>query len=157
MKKLSELINSYAQVGTVTWIGIRPERRARLVSLESVLVSATGLEGDHNNSGGKRSITLIQKEHLPVIASYMGKDEVRPEQIRRNIVVSGINLLSLKNRMLRIGDAEIEVTGICAPCSRMEETLGEGGYAAVRGHGGLTGKLLTPGQIKLGDIIQPID
>jgi hypothetical protein len=36
----------------------------------------------------------------------------------------GINLLALKDKRIRIGDVEMEVTGLCHPCSRMEELLG---------------------------------
>lgn len=56
----------------------------------------------------------------------------------------------------RIGGAILRGTGICAPCSRMEETLGPGGYNAVRGHGGITAEVVQPGTISIGDAVQPI-
>ena len=105
--------------------------------------------------GGRRQVTLIQAEHLPVIAALAGLDAVTPEQLRRNIVVSGLPLLALKERRFRIGEVLLEGTGECHPCSRMEEALGPGGYNAVRGHGGLTARVIGGGTIRLGDLLLP--
>ena len=74
--------------------------------------------------------------------------------LRRNIVVSGINLLALKHQQFQVGEVLLETTGICAPCSRMEENLGAGGYNSMRGHGGITAKIIQGGQIKIGDIVK---
>ncbi|WOF72967.1 MOSC domain-containing protein [Parvibaculaceae bacterium PLY_AMNH_Bact1] len=153
---LSELVNGYARSGAVMWIGVRPERRAPLLALTSVVVTETGIEGDHRVKAGKRAVSLIQWEHLPVIAALANKEAVAPEELRRNFVVSGINLLGLRNRTFRIGEAILRGTGICAPCSRMEENLGLGGYAAVRGHGGITADIVSPGRVSLADQVEPV-
>ena len=109
---------------------------------------------------GKRQVTLIQAEHLPVIAALAGLGAVRPEQLRRNIVVSGLPLLALKDRRFRIVNASgdsvlLEGTGECHPCSRMEEAFGPGGYNAVRGHGGITARVLEGGLIEVGGLLVP--
>jgi MOSC domain-containing protein YiiM len=96
---------------------------------------------------------LIQAEHLAALASLLHRDAIGPELLRRNIVISGINLLALKNKHFYLGTAELEMTGLCHPCSRMEEILGAGGYNAVRGHGGITARVVLPGQIKTGDVL----
>lgn len=104
---------------------------------------------------GKRQVTLIQAEHLPVIAALAGLEEVRPEMLRRNLVVSGIPLLALKSRRFWVGGVLLEGTGECHPCSRMEDNLGAGGYNAVRGHGGLTARVITGGLLRVGDAVRP--
>ena len=104
---------------------------------------------------GKRQVTLIQAEHLPVIAALAGLETVAPEHLRRNVVVSGLALLALKDRRFRIGDVLLEGTGECHPCSRMEEAFGPGGYNAVRGHGGITARVLEGGLIEVGGLLVP--
>lgn len=156
METIAALTSRNAKAGMVQWIGIRPERRKQLIALDEVKVTSHGLEGDHYASGGKRAVTLIQYEHLSVIASFLDLESISPMDLRRNILVSGINLLGLRNRQIKIGEAILEGTGLCAPCSRMEETFGEGGYSAVRGHGGITAKIIEPGRIQIGDQIKAL-
>ncbi|NJO01435.1 MAG: MOSC domain-containing protein [Bacteroidia bacterium] len=139
---MDRLLHTLPQIGQVTWIGVRPARHIPLVSLPEVTVSLEdGLAGDHYQSGHerKRQVTLIQAEHLTAIASLTDQETIDPGLLRRNIVVKGINLLALKDRKFRVGQVLLEMTGLCHPCSRMEENLGSGGYNAVRGHGGITG------------------
>jgi len=146
-------MNNLPQIGRVDWIGLRPGRCEPMSIVDRVSADpAMGLLGDrYSGRTGTRHATLIQAEHLPVIASCSGRDVVPPELLRRNIVVSGINLLALKGKEFRIGEVEFEMTGLCQPCSRMEELLGPGGYNAVRGHGGVTARVLTTGAIAIGD------
>ena len=156
VKTIAELTQQNAQTGSVQWIGIRPARRAPLIAIDRTLLTINGVVGDHYQSGGKRSVTLIQYEHLAVIASFIGRDTVNPKDLRRNLVVSGVNLLGLRNRKFKIGQATLEGTGLCAPCSRMEEILGPGGYSAVRGHGGITAKILEAGPVSISDEVLPV-
>jgi len=116
-------------------------------------VAGQGLEGDHYRARGRgtRQVTLIQAEHLAVIGALLGRVAPAPEVLRRNLVVSGINLLALKGRRFQIGEAVLEGTGFAHPCSRMEEVLGAGGYNAMRGHGGLTARIVRSGRLALGD------
>lgn len=111
-----------------------------------------GIVGDrYNGKNGKRHITLLQAEHLAVISSCMGTQSIMPDQLRRNIVVKNINLLALKGKVIYVGEVQLQVTGLCHPCSRMEEVLGPGGYNAVRGHGGITARILDAGVIHVND------
>ena len=156
---LKNLLRIIPQKGKVEWIGVRTKKIEDLSVVESIKIKkGTGLVGDHFKASlsGKRQVTLIQKEHLKVISSILGGKKIDPKLIRRNIVVSGINLLSLKHQQFRIGSVILETTGICAPCKRMEENLGPGGYNAMRGHGGITATVIEEGEIKLGDTIELI-
>ena len=153
MPNMKELLKVMPQKGKVDLISIRPERKQLPQKLTTIEVSIeNGLAGDHyKGKNRKRQVTLIQKEHLDAVASILGK-AVDPLLTRRNIVVSGINLLALKDQQFRIGeDVILEMTGLCHPCSQMETNFGEGGYNAMRGHGGITTKVIQGGEIKEGD------
>lgn len=153
MSIVAKLTSNYAQAGRVEWIGLRAERKQPLTVVKNAQITATGLVGDHRATPGKRAVSLIQAEHLPVIAALAGLEEVPPETLRRNIVVSGINLTALKHRNFEIGSVVLRITGPCAPCSRMEKLLGHGGYNAMRGHGGMTAEVIQFGNITVGDQI----
>jgi len=155
MMSLKDLIENLPQKGSVEWIGIRPARKAPLESVRRVeLIADHGFAGDHYSKvGGKRQVTLIQAEHLDAVASMLGFDEVKPDSVRRNIVVRGINLLALKGKTFRVGGAILVFTDHCHPCSRMETILGSGGYNAMRGHGGITARVLDGGLIRIGDAV----
>lgn len=155
--ELHELLASVPRTGKVEWIGVRSARREPMIVVDVVEArEGRGLTGDHFRGGasGKRQVTLIQAEHLPVIAQLLGRDRVDPALLRRNIVVSGINLLALTGAQFEIGGAVLEGTGGCHPCSRMEETFGAGGYNAVRGHGGITARIVSGGVIRVGDPVK---
>ncbi|UWQ34755.1 MOSC domain-containing protein [Leisingera sp. M527] len=148
----AEMLKRHAGQGRVAWIGLRPTRREENLTVETADVTAAGLCGDHANEG-KRAVTLIQAEHLPVIAALAGLDNLQPELLRRNFVISGINLAALRKAKLQVGSAVLQVTGPCPPCSRMEEVLGHGGYNAMRGHGGWYAEVVEPGRVALGDSV----
>lgn len=156
MPTIDELTSVFPRTGRLDWIGIRPERRSPLISVPMAHLLAGGLEGDHRNKAGARAVTLIQGEHLPAIAALAGLSEIDPAMLRRNLVVSGINLLALRHRKFRIGGTVVKGIETCPPCSRMEEALGTGGYNAMRGHGGLCAAVIEPGTISLGDSISAI-
>ena len=143
------------RTGRVDWIGVRPKRDVPMRELDAVDIDSCGLQGDRYEGGsGKRAVTLIQAEHLPAIAALSGHAEVAPAVLRRNLVVSGISLVALKGRRFRIGDVVLEGTGPCDPCSRMETALGPGGYNAMRGHGGLTARVISGGHVRVGDSVE---
>ena len=154
---LIDLQSNYSKPGRVENLFVRPARVEAVRVLDTVTaLTDVGLEGDHyQNHGGSRQVTLIQAEHLEVLASLLGLNKIAPELTRRNIVVRDINLLSLKGKRFQVGQALLEYSGECHPCSRMENNFGPGAYNAMRGHGGITAKVVTGGIIKLGDFVTP--
>ncbi len=153
--ELGQLFARFPRAGRVDWIGLRPARDVPMQEvLEAEAMEGLGLADDRYASGsGKRGVTLIQAEHLPVIAALAGHAELTPALLRRNLVVSGIPLIALKGRRFRIGSVLLEGTDPCDPCSRMEQALGPGGYNAMRGMGGLCARILEGGSLRVGDAV----
>ncbi len=152
--EMKAMLETMPQTGRVCWIGLRPHKGAPLDVVQEVAADVEqGLIGDRFNGrpGAARQVTLIQQEHLQAVALILSRDAVDPALVRRNIVVAGINLLALKKHRFRIGDAVLEATGNCQPCSLMERQLGAGGYNAMRGHGGITATVVQGGRICVGD------
>jgi MOSC domain-containing protein YiiM len=156
--ELGALMRTLPRSGRVRWIGVRPKRDVTMQEVDSVVATEAGLDGDrYAKPGGRRGITLIQAEHLPVIAALAGIGALAPATLRRNVVVEGIPVVALKGRRFRIGEAVFEGTGDCDPCSRMEAALGPGGFNAMRLHGGLTARIVQGGRIRVGDAVLPLD
>jgi len=154
--ELKALMLNFPREGTLQWIGLRPGYRAPVEPVTEVqALGDHGLVGDHAaTAGGKRQVTLIQLEHLYVIAQLTGRERVDPALLRRNLVISGVNLLALRDSRFAIGEVVLIGTGPAAPCSRMEEALGPGGLNAMRGHGGITARVVTGGTLRVGDAVR---
>ena len=176
---LRQLMQQIAGPGRLKAIGLRPGRGLPMQAMTEVeALAGQGLAGDRAArarpgslaaGGGKRQVTLIQAEHLPVIQALASgrepDDELDALLLRRNLVVAGLNLLATRSLFkdqpmrLRLGapgadpasQVLLEITGPCEPCSRMEALLGPGGYNAMRGHGGVTARVLQGGWLRLGD------
>jgi MOSC domain-containing protein YiiM len=156
---LRERLDRVPQVGAVAWIGVRPGHETPMQVLDAArALEDRGLEGDRvtRSAGGKRQVTLIMSEHLDVIARLLGRDPIDPVLVRRNLVVRGINLRALERMRFRVGDVELEGTGPCEPCAKMDAALGDGAFQAMRGHGGITAKVIVGGTIRIGDPIRAL-
>jgi len=154
-------LNAYlGHLGTATieWIGVRPRRREPLMAVtEAEAVADLGLRGDHRMTktpGSGRQVTFISREFVTQIEQHLGKSDLDPAVLRRNIVVSGINLNALRRQQFWFGGALFEATQLCHPCARMESELGPGGVVAMMGYGGLCAKVLQTGQIAIGDSLR---
>ncbi|UTA67164.1 MOSC domain-containing protein [Emticicia sp. 21SJ11W-3] len=158
--EIKKLMQTFAHHGKVEWISYRPGPTSRkpLVVADSIEVTEKqGIVGDrYRGTSRKRQVTLIQAEHIDAVAGLLQKERIDPALLRRNIVVSGINLLAFNDAAFQIGEAILQMTGYCHPCSQMEEALGTGGYNAMRGHGGITCMVVKGGRIKTGDQVKPL-
>ena len=165
---LRQLSCQFAYAGRVEQILLRPGRGLPMLSVpQATALSGQGLEGDRSATrapgrpgGGKRQLSLIQHEHLAAVSALLRVPPIDAQRLRRNIVVSGLNLLAarslFRDQPLRVqlgAEVLIELTGPCEPCSKMEAELGRGGYNAMRGHGGLTARVLAGGLIHVGDAV----
>jgi MOSC domain-containing protein YiiM len=162
MPDLRALASTFPFAGTLQAILLRPARGAPAVAVDGCeALEGLGLQGDRSSSGrrgGKRQVTLLQAEHLPIVASLLRREQIDAADLRRNLVVAGLNLAAARTLfadtplVLAVGPAVLlELSGPCEPCSKMEDRLGRGAYNALRGHGGFTARVLRGGRIAAGD------
>jgi MOSC domain-containing protein YiiM len=168
MNDLRDLTRHFPLHGRVEAIFLRPRRgvAAMRVPTATALIDR-GLAGDRTGEraasqpgGSKRQLTLIQAEHMPLIAAWVGLDAIDPAVLRRNLVISGLNLLAARSpfadQPLKVwigNEVALVITGPCDPCSKMEAVLGLGGYNAMRGHGGMTARVVSGGVVAVGDVV----
>ncbi|GAB4452742.1 MAG: MOSC domain-containing protein [Anaerolineae bacterium] len=117
------------------------------------LKANAGLVGNANQ-GGKRQVTIIEKERWEDIMAAMGAD-LDPAARRANIMVSGISLANSRGQVLQIGNCRIKIYGETTPCSHLDDAL-PGLQDAMRGNwsGGVFGEVLDDGEITVGDEVR---
>ncbi len=164
MNTVGRLLSRHLQdlkPGRLDWIGLRPARKVDLLVVDEVeALVDMGLAGDRRckgTAGSARQVTVINQEHIDVVAKLLGMVSIDPAILRRNLVVSGINMMALRHQRFRIGEAEFEASAQCHPCLRMEHALGKGAVAAMLGHGGICAKIIKGGMIRVGDAVVKLD
>ncbi len=139
------------QAGRLEKIWIKRFFRGPMDEKESAeLVVGRGLEGNANQ-GGKRQVTLLDRNAWEEMTSEMGV-EVDPSQRRANLLVSGISLRKTRGRILRIGKSRLRIAGETRPCERMDEAW-TGLREAMKPNwrGGVYGEVLAGDRIRVGD------
>ena len=147
--------------GTVVGIFTAPAGGAATVARDQVqAVADRGLEGDRyfdSNAGDHDpadEITLIAAESL-VWAKTEHDVTLDPGEHRRNIVVEGLDLVALVEQTVGVGDAVVEVVADNPPCKYLQELTGKPVLTALRQRGGVRGRIVTSGTIRVGDSVQP--
>jgi MOSC domain-containing protein YiiM len=96
---------------------IAVQRREPMKAVDQVTaITDRGFEGCiHGRPGSKRQILLVESEVL-------GELSLEPGIVRENITTTGMKASELKpGQRLLIGNAVLDVTARCEPCSRMDE------------------------------------
>ncbi len=139
---------------TVVAIHVAPGARLPLKAVQRVIAEAgKGLVGDRYHGTRHRHVSVQSAEELGEAAEARGRP-VPPEGTRRNVTISHGRVPSSPGSRITIGGVELEVVRIAAPCRLLDDNLGPGGAAALRRRAGSICRVLTGGEIAVGD---PVD
>jgi MOSC domain-containing protein YiiM len=141
----------------VIQIYLRPSARTpvRAVSVATA-VAGKGLEGDHAGVGS-RQVTLLEREAWEAACRDLGQ-ALDAGARRANIVVEGISLAAAIKQRLQIGDCIIQVIGEVRPCKLMDDAApGLQNALSPDRRGGVYGKIVQGGVIRLGDEVKVIE
>ena len=123
---------------------------------QATLKANAGIVGN-TNQGGKRQVTLIEKEVWETAMAELGA-ALDPSARRANLMVSGLPLAGSRGRILQIGHCRIRIYGETKPCETMDAAW-PGLQETLRDNwkGGAFGEVLTGGDITVGDDVQWIE
>lgn len=123
-----------------------PTDRARLVSGRGIVGNA--------NQGGKRQVTIVSNKHWEEVTAPLG-DTPDPRLRRANLLVSDIDFVDARGKILKIGDVRIRIHGETRPCEQMEEAVpGLQKAMSIPWGGGAFGEVLDDGEIAVGDAVE---
>ncbi len=144
----------------VVGIYLAPIASAAMIAVdETQAVPGRGLVGDRYYDGtgtysSKRKwwseITLIESETIDALARE-ANILIDPREARRNIVTENVALNHLVDRKFRLGEIEIWGERLCEPCTHLEKLTVGGIREGLMHRGGLRGRILTEGIIRVGD------
>jgi MOSC domain-containing protein YiiM len=143
--------------GKLEAIWLKRMRRGPMDPVErAVLEADQGLVGN-TNQGGKRQVTLIEREVWQALMDQTGAS-LDPSARRANLLLSGIRLAQSRGRTLQIGGCRIRIYGETKPCEQMDAAW-PGLRAAMANNwaGGAFGEVLDSGEIAVGDTVRWLD
>lgn len=152
--------------GEVVTIHVAADEGASMQSREAVrAIAGQGLEGDRyrdgtgtysEREGPGRQLTLIEAEAIEAIEREHGI-KLEPGESRRNVTTRGVPLNHLVGSEFTVGEVRLRGIELCEPCGYLQRTLGIDHLVQAFAHRcGLNAEILTDGEIRIGDMVEPI-
>lgn len=142
---------------TVVAIHIAAASRLPMREVRSVAAEAGhGLVGDRYHGSRHRHLTIQSDLALRAASEQLGSP-VRPGATRRNITISHGEIPTGPGARITIGEVELEVVRVAAPCKLLDDVIGRGAKAALRRRAGSVCRVLTSGTISVGDNVTLTD
>jgi MOSC domain-containing protein YiiM len=135
----------------------RPAGRVPMAEVQRAqVVAGRGLVGDRFFSkpdGHRGQVTFFAEETWSQLGSELGRSDLGPEVFRRNIIVRGIDLLSLVGRAFEVQGLRFFGAEHCKPCLWMDEAFAPGALAKLSAWqaGGLRALALSDGWLSAED------
>jgi molybdopterin-guanine dinucleotide biosynthesis protein A/MOSC domain-containing protein YiiM len=123
-----------------------------IVEVEAVACAAgRGLHGDRffdYRPDYKGQVTLFSAEIFEQLCRDLALPGASPAALRRNVIVRGADLNALRGREFELQGVRLLGGEECKPCVWMDQALGPGAEAWLRGRGGLRCRILSDGWLR---------
>jgi MOSC domain-containing protein YiiM len=137
-------------------VNVNPSKEFRkLPRTEARLIADFGLEGDRHAGRPLRQVSILNAETVDELAN--AGMPVEPGILGENITVEGVPVMELEDGVhLRVGDAELEITGDRPAC---RELLGvhKNALKALVGRTGKMARVVRGGTVRPGDPIELLE
>lgn len=117
-------------------------------------VAGHGLRGDRYfdfREDYKGQVTFLSAEVFEKLCANFGIRDKPAGVLRRNVIVSGVDLLPLIGREFEIQGVRFRGTQHCAPCEWMNVAFAPGAEQFLKDNAGLRAKILSDGTLTVGD------
>lgn len=157
-----------SETGRVASLHLHPEKSGEpLRSVKQIeVVELKGIRGNPRKFGAvsrstgqpsKRQVSLIEREQIAEHAATLGLQTIPPGAVRSNVETSGIDLVALVGKEVRIGDAILFLYDARTPCEKMDR-LCVGLRALMENNKqGVLAQVVRSGTIRVGDVIAPVN
>ncbi|MEX0331834.1 MAG: MOSC domain-containing protein [Puniceicoccaceae bacterium] len=116
-------------------------------------VAGQGIEGDRYfgyKEDFKGQITFISADVADQLQEALALPDFDRSAMRRNVLVSGVDLNTLIGKQFRIGEVVFRGSEECSPCYWMDEAVGKGAHQFLKGNGGLRCRIESTGRLSTG-------
>jgi MOSC domain-containing protein YiiM len=117
-------------------------------------VAGHGIRGDRfydYRDNYKGQITFFSLEVFQRLAAHFALTDKSAGILRRNVIVSGIDLNELIGEEFLIQGVHLRGTAHCKPCYWMNQAVAAGAEEFLQGNGGLRAQIVVDGRIATGD------
>lgn len=143
-----------ADAPVVTSIHLAPKKSAPTRSVENVIAEeGAGLIGDRYHGSRHRHVSVQSAQELEEAARILGAP-IAAGDTRRNITLSHGRVPTAPGSRITLGDVELEVVRLAAPCRIMNESVGPGAARALRFKAGSICRVLRGGEISVGTVTE---
>lgn len=164
---------------TVVAVSVSPTHSMAKANADAItLIAGVGIEGDAHAGVTVQHRSRVQRDpsqpnlrqvhlvHVELLEALRAQGfDLEPGRIGENVTTRGIDLLALPTAaVLRIGDAEVEVTGLRNPCTQldgiqaglMEACLDRAEDGGLIRLAGVMGIVRAGGVVRAGDAIEVV-
>ncbi len=133
----------------------QPAGQTPVVEVDALeCVAGRGLRGDRfydYKPDYKGQITFFALETWDELIAALGHREASPAAVRRNVFTRGVALDALIGQEFELQGVRFQGAEECRPCYWMDQAVGPGAEAWLRGRGGLRARILSDGVLRRGE------